>query len=61
MFLSFPEETRWNDERNAVEFGVEIGEYAGVIRVPYRPLFENQTRGAEPAIRLNDRNRQTGR
>jgi hypothetical protein len=27
---------RWNAERQAVEFGVEIGEYRGVVRVPRR-------------------------
>jgi hypothetical protein len=36
MFFSFPEDARWNAERNAVEFGVEIGEYAGVVRVSRR-------------------------
>src|ERR1700732_1085521 len=29
-----PEDARWNAERPAVEFGVEIGEYRGVVRVP---------------------------
>jgi hypothetical protein len=33
MFFSFPEDARWNAERQAVEFGVEIGEYRGVVRV----------------------------
>ena len=33
---SFPEDARWNAERQAVEFGVEIGEYRGVVRVPRR-------------------------
>jgi hypothetical protein len=33
---SFPENARWNAERQAVEFGVEIGEYRGVVRVPRR-------------------------
>jgi hypothetical protein len=28
--------TRWNAERQAVEFGIEIGEYQGVVRVPQR-------------------------
>ena len=32
----FPEDARWNAERQAVEFGVEIGEYRGVVRVPRR-------------------------
>src|SRR4051795_5440146 len=34
MFFSFPENARWNPEREAVEFGVGIGEYEGVVRVP---------------------------
>jgi hypothetical protein len=29
MFFTFPEDARWNAERQAVEFGVEIGEYHG--------------------------------
>ena len=36
MFFSFPEDARWNEERQVVEFGVEIGEYRGVVRVPRR-------------------------
>jgi hypothetical protein len=36
MFSTFPEDARWNAERQAVEFGVEIGEYSGVVRVPRR-------------------------
>jgi hypothetical protein len=36
MFFSFPEDARWNADRQAVEFGVEIGEYEGVVRVPRR-------------------------
>jgi len=36
MFFTFPEDARWNAERQAVEFGVEIGEYSGVVRVPRR-------------------------
>jgi hypothetical protein len=36
MFFTFPEDARWNAERQAVEFGVEIGEYRGVVRVPRR-------------------------
>jgi hypothetical protein len=46
MFFSFPEDTRWDADRQAVEFGVEIGEYRGVVRVPrrvfQRPLPERQ-------------------
>ena len=36
MFFAFPENARWNEALNAVEFGVEIGEYAGVVRVRRR-------------------------
>jgi hypothetical protein len=36
MFFTFPDDGRWNAERQAVEFGVEIGEYRGVVRVPRR-------------------------
>ena len=36
MFLTFPEDAHWNAAQQAVEFGVEIGEYRGVVRVPRR-------------------------
>jgi Protein of unknown function (DUF1488) len=36
MFFIFPENARWNAERQAVEFGVGIGEYEGVVRLPQR-------------------------
>jgi hypothetical protein len=36
MFFTFPEDAHWNAEREAVEFGVQIGEYGGVVRVPRR-------------------------
>jgi hypothetical protein len=39
MFFTFPEDARWNAEQQAVEFGVEIGEYHGVVRVP-RCVFQ---------------------
>jgi hypothetical protein len=34
MFFTFPEDRHWTTERQTVEFGVEIGEYRGVVRVP---------------------------
>ena len=34
--LAEPSVTPWNAERPAVEFGVKIGEYHGVVRVPRR-------------------------
>ena len=36
MFFVFPDDARWNADRQALEFGVEIGEYSGVVRVPRR-------------------------
>ena len=39
MFFTFPENARWDAELEAVEFGVEIGEYQGVVRVP-RHVFQ---------------------
>ena len=36
MFFTFPDDAQWNAERQAVEFGVEIGEYHGVVTVPRR-------------------------
>jgi len=33
MFFTFPEDAHWNAERQAVEFGVEIGEYRGVVQI----------------------------
>jgi hypothetical protein len=39
LLFTFPEDVRWNAERQAAEFGVEIGEYRGVVRVPRR-LFQ---------------------
>ena len=36
MFFTFPEDAHWNAERQAVEFGVEIAEYRGVVSVPRR-------------------------
>ena len=33
MFFTFPEDAHWNANRQAVEFGVEIGEYRGVVGV----------------------------
>jgi hypothetical protein len=31
MFFTFPEDARWNVEQQAVEFGVEIGGFSGVV------------------------------
>src|SRR3954452_11638208 len=45
MFFSFPEGARWNTNAQAVEFGVGIGEYEGVVRVP-RQVFRRFIDGA---------------
>ena len=39
MFFTFPEDAHWNADRQVVEFGVEIGEYQGVVRV-LRRVFQ---------------------
>jgi hypothetical protein len=36
MFFTSPENARWDAAGQAVEFGIEIGEYQGVVRVPRR-------------------------
>jgi hypothetical protein len=36
MVFPCPEDAHWNAERQAVEFGVQIGDYHGVVRVPRR-------------------------
>jgi hypothetical protein len=36
VFFTFPKDAHLNVERQAEEFGVEIGEYRGVVRVPRR-------------------------
>ena len=34
MFFRFPADARWNADLQAVEFGVGVGEYEGLVRVP---------------------------
>jgi hypothetical protein len=36
MFFRFPPDARWNSDRNAVEFGIGVGEYEGVVCVSRR-------------------------
>jgi hypothetical protein len=45
MLFTFPENARWSADRQAVEFGVTIGEYEGVVRVP-RKVFRHFLDGA---------------
>jgi hypothetical protein len=36
LFFEFPEDARWNDEHDAVEFSVTLGPYEGTVRVGRR-------------------------
>lgn len=38
--FTFPDEPSWNEERRAVQFTVEIGEYSGIVSIP-RTLFQS--------------------
>jgi Protein of unknown function (DUF1488) len=36
LFFEFPEDARWNDDHDCVEFSVILGPYEGTVRVPRR-------------------------
>jgi hypothetical protein len=36
LFFEFPEDARWNDDRDAVEFSVILGPYEGTVRIGRR-------------------------
>ena len=36
VLFAFPEDARWNGDRAAVEFTVQLGDYQGTVRVPRR-------------------------
>src|SRR5438477_12994523 len=36
VFFRFPPDAHWNADLAAVEFGIGVGEYEGVVRVPRR-------------------------
>ncbi len=40
MFFRFPPDARWNADYTAVEFGIGVGEYEGVVRV-HRRVFQS--------------------
>jgi len=52
MFFTFPEDARWNPDRMAVEFGVEIGEYRGVVRISRRVFQRLLPESPTPEQRL---------
>ena len=45
LFFSFPEDARWNSDKQAVEFSVGVGEYEGIVRLP-RHVFRRFIDGA---------------
>lgn len=45
MLFRFPEDARWNADRQAVEFGIGIGEYEGVVAIS-RQVFRRFVDGA---------------
>ena len=65
MFFTFPEDARWNADLQAVEFGVEIGEYRGGSRSrsvcsngscptgPPRSVASRRTTFSEPGSRAS--------
>jgi hypothetical protein len=36
LFFEFPQDARWNDDRDAVEFSVILRPYEGTVRIPRR-------------------------
>ena len=36
VFFAFPEDARWNSQREAIEFTVILGQYEGTVRVARR-------------------------
>ena len=45
VLFVFPENAGWNAERSVVEFGVAVGEYQGLVRVPRR-VFQGIVAGS---------------
>ena len=45
MFFRFPPDAHWNAVSGVVEFGIGIGEYEGIVRVP-REVFRRLIDGA---------------
>lgn len=45
MLFSLPDNARWSEDRQAVEFGIGIGEYEGIVRVGRR-VFQRLVNGA---------------
>ncbi len=47
-FFSFPDDVRWNDDDDRVEFGVAIGDYEGLVRLPRLVLRRLLARSLSP-------------
>ena len=44
LFFEFPEDERWNEDREAVEFSVILGPYEGTVRIGrrvFQPLLDH--------------------
>jgi hypothetical protein len=50
MFFTFPEDARWNAERQAEEIGVEIGECRGVCSNAYCQSGPHPSGASKPII-----------
>ena len=49
MLFSFPSDAHWNAKLEAVEFGIGVGEYQGVVRVDRRVFRHMLGEPATPA------------
>ena len=45
MLFTFPDDARWNEGDQTVEFGVGVGEYEGIVRV-HQYVFQRLIAGA---------------
>jgi hypothetical protein len=59
VFFRFPEDARWNSDRQAVEFGIGVGEYEGVVRVPRQVFRRFVDGGITLGSRLNHSHQMT--
>jgi hypothetical protein len=50
MFFRFPPDVRWSAKQAAVEFGIGVGEYEGVVRIARR-VFQSLLDQAPPPQR----------
>ena len=51
-FFEFPEDGRWSDERDAVEFSVILRPYEGTVRIPRRVFQGLLNQRPTPQVRV---------